>query len=332
MGNSNNSRITIYLDRNNPFYFSDESVSGAVGLNIYQGKQKVDEIYITLTGEVVYKTTEIFTIVRGRTATRTEYHHVPVYFNKVIFAQIEPGEKEITYDQGQYLWLFEIPLTDYLPPTINQFETYSFIRYNLEVVMNKPWYRPNKREIKYLTIYPHVNLLQNPQCLSPTIFRKENKKKITLKITLNKLGYVHGELIIFKLEIENPRIILIKYINLSLLQLNQIEKTAHGNTLFQTTLPNVRNLKDQQIRKIFAITIPSIAIPPSYQFQGGIEKNISVKIYYFLRFAVKVQGIFTDFDLDIPIILGTEPNPQQSIFIDDNPSPDYDFFVQDIKF
>jgi hypothetical protein len=111
------------------------------------------------------------------------------------------------------------------------------------------------------------------------------------------------------------------------------------------------NLKYQKIKEIFSLLIPSEPIPPSYQYQGGIQKTASIKIYYFLRFAVKVQGILTDFDLYIPIILGTEPNPdlnqqqtfnplivsyslnpEESMFNDDVPPPSYDSVVQNIRF
>ena len=191
------------------------------------------------------------------------------------------------------------------------------MRYYLQVVIDKPWYKPNTRETRYLTVFPRVNLLQNPQCLQPTIFGNQNRKDITLKGTLNKLGYVPGELIHITLEIENPRRVLIKHIDLSMLQSYRIGQNSRGYTIFQTTLPNILNSKDQQIKETFSITIPSIPIPPSYQFQGGIQVAVFVNIRYILRFAVKVEGMFTNFNVDIPITIGTEPNPdlnQQQIF------------------
>ena len=57
MGNSNSSTITINLDRTNLFYFTGETVSGTVDLNITEEKVEADEIYIQLTGEIGYTTT-----------------------------------------------------------------------------------------------------------------------------------------------------------------------------------------------------------------------------------------------------------------------------------
>ncbi|CAF3596009.1 unnamed protein product [Rotaria sp. Silwood1] len=347
MGNSNSSAIAINLDRNNLFYFSGEYVSGKVDLNIIEGKLEADEIYIALTGEIGYTTTRTVSTDRGRTSTRTEYHHVPFYSAKAIFARREPGQQELVYGQGQYSWSFQIPLTDYLPPTINQPQSYPHVRYYLQVVIDKPWYKPNTRETRYLTIFPRVNLLQYPQCLLSTIFGNQNRKDITLKGTLNKLGYVLGESIYMTLEIENPRRVLIQRIDLSMLQSYRIAQNSRGYTVFQTTLPNILNFKDHQIRETFSIIIPSVPIPPSYQFQGGIQRFALVNISYMLRFAVKVEGIFTNFDVNIPITLGTEPHPdlnqqqtfnpvivsyfskpEQSMFSDDDLPPNYDSSVQ----
>jgi len=350
MGNSSSNTISINLERTNLLYFTGETVSGTVDLNITNEKLEADEIYIILTGEIGYTTTR--TVTRnGRTSRRTQYHNVPFYSAKVIFAQPQPGEKELIFNHGQYSWPFQIPLTDdYLPPTMNKPQSYPHVRYYLQFVIDKPWYKSNTRENRYIMIYPRVNLLQNPQCLLSTIFGKQNRKEIILKGTLNKLGYVPGELIHILLEIENPRTVLIKHIDFSLFQSYQIGNNTRGNLIFHTTLPKILNLKDQQIRETFYLLIPSELIPPSYQFQGRSERLAFVNIHYFLRCEVKVEGMFTNFDVDIPITLGTEPNPnlnqqqtfnpllvsyslnpQQSMFNDDVSPPSYDSIVQNVK-
>jgi len=35
-------------------------------------------------------------------------------------------------------------------------------------------------------------------------------------------------------------------------------------------------------------------------------------ISYILKFEVKVEGMFTDFEITVPIIVGTEPKPQSA--------------------
>ncbi|CAF1183232.1 unnamed protein product [Rotaria sordida] len=315
-----------------------------------EGHVEADEIYLVLTGEIGYTTTRTVSTGRGRTSTRTEYHHVPFYSAKVSFAQPEFGQKQLVYGQGQYSWSFQISLTDYLPPTINQPLSYPHVRYYLQVVIDKSWYKPNTRETKYLTVFPRVNLLQNPQCLISTMFGNQNRKDIVLKGSLNKLGYVPGEAIHITLDIDNSRRVLIQRIVLSLLQSYQIGRNSRGYTVFQTILPNILNIRDQQRREPFSIIMPSVPIPPSYQFQGGLQRLALVNISYILRLAVKVEGLFTNFDVNIPITIGTEPyldsnqqptpnsvtvsyslNPEQSMFKDDDLPPSYDSLGENIK-
>jgi hypothetical protein len=312
MGNCSSNAITIDLDRTNSFYLTGETVSGTAGLHITNGKVEADEIYIQLTGEIGYITHNYVRNARGEMENEAQYNHVPFYSAKVTFAQPEAGQKELVYSQGQYSWPFKFLLIHHLPPTINQPNLYPHVRYHLKVVIDKPWYKPNTTETKRLTISPRVNLLQNPQCLQAIPFEHHNRKEITLTGKLDKSGYVPGEIIHITLEIENPRNIIIQHIDVTMLQSYRIGQTSRGYTVFQTVLPNIINLKDQLIRETSSIQIPSVPIPPSYQFQGGIEKPATANINYILKIAAKVHGIYTNFDIEIPITLGTEPDPDPS--------------------
>jgi hypothetical protein len=40
------------------------------------------------------------------------------------------------------------------------------------------------------------------------------------------------------------------------------------------------NLKNQQTKDTFFIVIPSVPIPPSYQFQGGMQTAAFVDLHY----------------------------------------------------
>ena len=45
---------------------------------------------------------------------------------------------------------------------------------------------------------------------------------------------------------------------------------------------------------------------PTYQFQGETDTFANVSIHYSLRFEVKVSGLFTNSNVDMPIVIGTE--------------------------
>ncbi|CAF1318705.1 unnamed protein product [Rotaria sp. Silwood1] len=349
MGNDNSSAITIDVDRNNLFYYSGETVSGIVRLNITEETLETREIYISLIGEIGYTTTRSALNGKGGSLPRNEYYKIQFYYKKVSLSGSSITQQEFIYDRGRYAWLFQIPLIDNLPPTINQPDIFPRVRYFLQVVIDKSWYTSNIKYKKYLTVYPRVNLLENPQCLSPSIFEFENRTDIKLKATFNKLGYVSGENIQFTLEIQNPRKVLILHSNLSILKCYQIEKKIDECIVYKTILPKIVNLTNEHIMERFSIKIPSIQFPPSYKFQGE-NPNIFVHIYYMLKLTVKVGGIFTNFHINVPITLGTEPNSdlsqqqsfnplsisyssnrEQSIFNDDDSPPDYDSVMQSLQ-
>jgi hypothetical protein len=345
MGNSGSNTISINLERSNLFYFTGETVSGTVDLNITNKKLEVDEIYITLTGEIGYKRMQ--TDSYGH-PTIIGYANVPFYSAKVIIGQPQSGEKRLILNEGQYSWPFQILLTDYLPPSINNPTSYPHVRYYLQVFVDKSAHKPNTSEERYIIVYPRVNLLQNPQYLLSATFENQSRSEIIFKGTLNKTGYVPGEAIQLTLEIQNRRRFLIQCIDISMLQLYKIGIDTYKNIICQATLPRILNSDDQEIRETLSILIPSKLIPPSYEFQGGNERPTFVSIHYFLKFEVEVGGNFADFEGDIPITLGTEPhpdlnqqqtpnplmvsyslNPQQPMWSnDDDLPPSYDSVVQ----
>ena len=336
------SGVSINLHQENSFYCTDENISGIVNWNNNTDGIRLNEIYILLKGEISYTTEHISRNGRGIRKRTTKYHRTLFYSTKFSFVKPQPQEDMLVLNREQYSWPFQLSLTKHLPPTINAPQSYPNVRYYLQVVIDRPWYKPNIRELRYLTIYPRLNVLQNPQCLQSIIFKNENRKEMTLKGSIHKKGYVPGESINLTLEIENPKQVSIRLIDLFIFQSYKIEGNTDQYKLFQTTLPNIQNIKDREIRGTFFVTIPSILLPPSYHFHGVIQKSISINIHYFIRLVVKVEGIFTNLDIDIPIIIGTEPglNLNQQLLVnpqivphssnDDQP-PSYDSVVEDIK-
>ncbi|CAF4021812.1 unnamed protein product, partial [Rotaria sp. Silwood1] len=290
MGSSNSVNITINLYRTNPFFYAGESVTGTVSVNIKEGHITVDELFIVLKDETGYTTTHTIHESNGSTRTETHYHHTIVFFSeKNIFERPGSGKKkESVYLSGQYLWRFDIQLPPQLPSTTNE-------SHNL-----------GTNETLYLTVFPRVNLLNNPQCLISSVFGNHNRKDVTLKGNIYKLGYVPGEMITGILEIENPRKILLKQVYLSLIQHYRIECNTGKETIIQTILPTIVNTKQEHITEKFSIAIPLTYLAPSYEFHGGFQHMANVHVNYILEFDVKAEGMFTNFDVNIPITLATE--------------------------
>ncbi|CAF1353388.1 unnamed protein product [Adineta steineri] len=340
MGNGNISRAFIHLNRTKKCYLTGDIISGTVSLNFIQAKREVGKIYIVeLIGEIGYTTTETYSYGKGRT-TINNYHH-PKFYKKTVNLTTPNVERDT------YNWPFQFQLPNHLPPTINKRQNYPHVKYYLQVSMYKEGSKSENKVMKYLTkIYPRVNLLENLECLKP-IHIKYNEKNIILHVTLNKSGYVPGEVIYMTLQIENPRKALVQRIDLAMIKKYIIQQCKCKDTILKITLPKILNLKDEQIQEVFDIRISSLLLPPSYVSHEGIRQNASIDISYKLELAIKIQGFFNDFYVDIPITLGTEPNPdfnqQQisnpmvipdySIFNDDDDDlpPDYDSAVQNLE-
>ncbi|CAF3293025.1 unnamed protein product [Rotaria socialis] len=306
MGSGHSAHISINLDRAVPLFYSGESVSGSVNVNITEGHIKVDEVFIVLNGEAGYTTTRTVQNTNGSTHTQTDYHTRCFFSEKKVLDSPGLDKKELEYHSGQYSWRFDIPLAPHLPPTINESNKYPRVRYYLKFVIDKPWYKRNTDETLYLAVFPHINLSSNPQCLMPYLFGDHNRKDVTVKGTIDKLGYVPGETITGKLEIENPRRILLKKLRLSLVQESRIECNTHKVTILEMILPTITNTNQELIVERFSLPIPPTYMAPSYQFMGGFHCTANVNISYMLEFDVKVEGMFTNLNINIPITLGTE--------------------------
>ncbi|CAF3793274.1 unnamed protein product [Rotaria sp. Silwood1] len=310
MGSGNSVSITIKLDRTNRSFSPGEIVSGRVNVNIIGVQDKVHEIFIKLNGETGYTTTRSISEQDGPRRTVTEHHTTSLFSAKQVFERPTSEQKKLVYHAGNYSWSFEFRLPDQLPPSINQPNEYPHVRYYLLFVIDKPWYKINRTETLYFTVIPRVNLLENPQYLTRFLFGSHNQKELSLKGNINKLGYVPGETIEGTVEIDNPRQIFLKQIYVSLIQHFQIECETRRKTIIQTILPTIVNTKKQRIIERFSVTIPSNSLLPSYEFHG----KANVRVYYLLEFDIKADYMDTEFDITVPISLGTETNTKLNLY------------------
>jgi len=297
MGNSQSGEILLKLDRINLIYLTNEIIRGNVLLTINEGQLKIDEISICLTGEIGYTKTKLTVDGTGQSITTTDYKQIEFYSQKIPFLQRKTGENKLILSKGEYSWPFEITLVNSLPPTLNQYHSYPYVSYRLRITMNQSWYEPNRSQTTFVTIYPFVDLQRNSL---KTKFENESGKDIQLKCILDKLTYFPNEFIHMEMNLTNSKRLLIKQIDFYLYQFYQIQSNSKENLLFQTTLPNLFNEKDEQIHRTCSILIPSHVIPPTFRYQN---ERISVEINYYLRISVQLHRLFTHFDFDVPIRL-----------------------------
>jgi hypothetical protein len=147
--------------------------------------------------------------------------------------------------------------------------------------------------------------LHNPQSMVPSIVSNWNGKGVIFKGSINRIGYLSGEIIAGTFEIENPQRIVLKQVYSNLFQHYSIHTGTRTEIICSTYIPSIVNIDDERMRDTFVLALPPAHLIPSYQFSGGLEYQVDTQIHYYLEFNIKAQGIFTDFDLRIPITIGT---------------------------
>lgn len=145
MGN-NNSSIDVVFDRTQPtIYYAGDVVSGQVHFTIPQGTNDIDDIYLTLTGDVGYTTTRTVRIQNGLTDRVTDRHDITIFREKLLLSRAALNEQRRsirrtndapTLAAGEYTYPFSFRLPNVLPPTIHP-KDYPFVRYQLQVKYKK---------------------------------------------------------------------------------------------------------------------------------------------------------------------------------------------------
>jgi sporulation-control protein spo0M len=145
MGNAN-SVINVTLDQTQPaIYFAGDIISGQVHFNITERTNKIDEIYLSLTGDVGYTITRTVRMQNGQIERKTDCHNVRILGQKFLLGRPmfnEQTNKEMnlheitTLEPGQYRYPFSIRLPEDLPPSLHP-EDYPFVRYQVQVCFNQ---------------------------------------------------------------------------------------------------------------------------------------------------------------------------------------------------
>ncbi|CAF3337637.1 unnamed protein product [Rotaria socialis] len=186
MGANGSSEIQVSFNRPNLFYFAGEQIAGNISFQNTENKLELDAIFLECVGELGYSTQEVRhrRDANGNQQTEhyTKYHQVPFLKSRVSIVQPEYGQREIILYRGQYSWPFQFVLPNQLPPSlIPSTTTYPYVKYYARIVLDKPWYKPNAKQVYPLTIFPRVDLRYIPGGQQQVSFSNENRKKIRLQ-------------------------------------------------------------------------------------------------------------------------------------------------------
>lgn len=159
-----------------------------------------------------------------------------------------------------------------------------------------------------MTIFPRVNLLHIPGGQQSVGFRHENRKKIHLQGYLVHGGVVPGSKLLVQMDLQNPKQAVIKRIEAILTQRRQISRCSHTETIFRTDLPELREFTASNLQRTFELMVPAVYLSPTYTYlTQSLNSQVCISVNYELTLDVKVRGLFTDFKVTVPVIVGTEP-------------------------
>jgi hypothetical protein len=141
MGN-NSSLFNITFDRTQPtIYYCGDTISGRVQFTVSERTNSIDDMYLTVTGDIGYTTMRRRRIQNGQTELITDRHDIRIFGEKISLnlaksvqqERTSNGINEITIlEPGQYTYPFSVRLPDNLPPTLHP-KDYPFVRYELQV-------------------------------------------------------------------------------------------------------------------------------------------------------------------------------------------------------
>jgi hypothetical protein len=135
---------------------------------------------------------------------------------------------------------------------------------------------------------------------------------MTVNGIIQRAGLVPGEQTMISIEIHNPNHLIIKRVDICLIQRYEIEQCRRRLELIRISIPQLFDIDNEHIQTTCPITIP-MSISPSYSYRSRVGRSgVHVNIYYDIKLEIKSKGLFSDFELQVPIIIGTDSIDQSN--------------------
>ncbi len=224
------------------------------------------------------------------------------------------------------------------------------MKYYTRIVLDKPWYKPNAKQVYLLTIFPRVSISQIPDAQQPVPFTHLNRKKVQLHGHLTQGGVIPGGRLSLEMNVQNPKRSEIKRIEATLIQHRQVAQNHQSEIIFRMDLPGLSEFTGAEFHRTFELLVPYTYLAPSYTYMPQCcGSSLGIGFSYELKLEVKARGLFTDFKINIPVILGTEstsvmPNQQEIVnnvadmatsglpaYNYDEPPPSYEAAIANLK-
>ncbi len=140
-----------------------------------------------------------------------------------------------------------------------------------------------------------------------------NRKKVELQGYLVQGGVKPGERLSVHIDLKNPKRSEIKRIEATLYQHRQVAQSHHAEVIFRMDLPGFQEFNETEFHQTYDLQVPAVQLAPTYTYMAQRHgPSIGIGFHYELKLEVKARGLFTDFKVNIPVIVGTESSSDQS--------------------
>lgn len=110
-----------------------------------------------------------------------------------------------------------------------------------------------------------------------------------------------------QVDLQNPKRSEIKRIEATLYQHRNVAQTHHAEIIFRMDLPGLHEFSDTEFHQTFDLPIPAVQLAPTYTYMPQCcGRSLAIAYHYELKLEVKARGLFTDFKVNVPVVVGTD--------------------------
>ncbi|KAL4228949.1 hypothetical protein ACF0H5_011989 [Mactra antiquata] len=297
----------IQLDNQQGVFYPGQVVAGRVELQL-EKETKARAIYLDFHGYANVHWTESTQSNNG--SHTSHYTNDETYFRQKIslFGKEQSGQDETKLQPGSYAYPFAIQLPPNIPSSYEA--DIGRVRYRLKSYIDIPW-GFDKKTKRMITVVNLFDLNTKPETANGATCSDQKtlcclcceSDPISATVTIDRTGYVPGEAVSFRAEINNQST---REMSCSKAQLNMVVSYhAQSKTRDVTNILNeLRHGKiegggtDQWSNE--RLHIP--AVPPSYLLGCNI-----IDIKYFLNIVVDPSGIGFALNVPVEVVIGSIP-------------------------
>lgn len=226
-------------------------------------------------------------------------------------------------------------LPDFLPPSLNQLSTHGpYIRYKIRVVLERPEiYKTNVHRSFPIVVIARPSSHPYPSFL-PLEAENKNRSDVSLHAALiDQNGpLAPGDSFLLDVEFHNPKHLTVKSLPIDLMQHRTVWMGGNCSLIIPLVkLPHLHEFSGEYYHETLKLTIPNDdRIISSFYYMPPTSSEKPIIVEYMLKLEVKMHGFFTNFILNIPIVLHSREGYINISMEEDvsPPPPPYDFVVE----